>query len=150
MFSIVRPHRRWNPRHLYRGRCQAVRTDRFELVGERILDLSSRGALLACDDQVSPGDELLLSFRAPWLGPWVDVTAQVARVIEGWREGDPGYAAGLRFVSIEPGAQRDLGRRLELLPTRRAERRPPADYAETVRRIGLGRGRRRRRRVPTF
>ena len=144
MFALARPHRRWNPRHLFRARCQAVRLEGFELIGERILDLSERGALLACDDEVRPGDELLLSFRTPWLGPWVDVTATVARVIEGWREGDPGYAAGLRFVEIPPGAQRDLARRLELLPETRSSRRPPRDYAETVRRIAFGRGRRRR------
>ncbi|MFK7989854.1 MAG: PilZ domain-containing protein [Sandaracinaceae bacterium] len=144
MFSFARPHRRWNPRHLYRGKCQAVRLDRFDLVGERILDLSERGALLACDDEVKEGDELLVSFQTPWLGPWVDATALVTRVVGGWREGDPGYAAGLHFLGLEPGVQRDLARRIELLPTKRPARRHPRDYAETVRRIGLGRPSRRR------
>lgn len=80
--------------------CQAVRQDAFRLVGERLLDLSKEGALLACDEHVRPGDRLLLSFVLPD-GEWVDTDAVVIRVIEGRRSGDPGYCAGLRVAPLD-------------------------------------------------
>lgn len=138
MFAFARPHRRHRPRHVFRTRCQAVREPSFSLVGERILDLSTQGALLACDAEVREGETILLSFRAPWLGPWLDVSARVSRVIEGWREGDPGYCAGVRFIGLDPASRAELERRLDPLPEIPARRRLPIDYAETVRRIAFG------------
>ena len=63
MLTYVR--RRRAVRRAYRADCQAVRLAGFRLVGDRILDLSPRGALIAIDRVVVPGEELLLSFRAP-------------------------------------------------------------------------------------
>jgi hypothetical protein len=114
MFELVQPHRRRGARRIYRGRCRAVRLGDLELVGEQILDLSPRGALIACDAEVRVGDDLLLSFRAPWLGPHLSSTARVCRVVEGWREGDPGYCAGIRFDD-EDEMRAALADRLEML-----------------------------------
>ena len=106
-------------------------------MGERILDLSLRGALVACDEEVREGEELLVDFRAPWLGPFVSVTGRVSRIIEGFRDGDPGYAAGLRFEHLDGRARRELAERLELFPQVAPRRRYPVDYAESVRRVSL-------------
>lgn len=112
-----------------------MRLHDFELVGERILDLSPRGALLACDAEVRTGDEIMVSFRAPWLGPHLLTVAEVCRVVQGWRKGDPGYCAGIRFEA-EAELRGALVDRLALFPVVRGTRRYPVDYAETVRRIG--------------
>ena len=112
--------------------CRAVHWGRFDVVGERLLDLSTRGALLACDAEMRAGEELLLTFRMPWLGPYVVVVAEVARVIEGWREGDPGYCTGVRFVDLDPSDRVELHDRLALLQTTSAARPHPIDYARTV------------------
>ena len=37
-------------------------------------------------------------------------------MIEGWREGDPGYAAGLRFVEFERRIRLELGVDLRAMP----------------------------------
>lgn len=135
MFELVRPHRRRGVRRAFRSRCQAVRLDGFRLVGERIVDLSPSGALVACDEEVREGEEILLDFRAPWLGPFVSVTGRVTRIVQGWREGDPGYAAGIRFAYLDADARQLLRERLGTFPEVPSQRSHPVDYAETVRRI---------------
>lgn len=112
--------------------------DDLTLVGTRVLDLSPRGAMIACDEEMTVGQEVLMSFRTPWLGPHVVMLGEVRRVIEGWRDADPGYAVGLRFLQLEDDVRRDLARRLAPFPTIPRARRHPADYAETVRRIHAG------------
>lgn len=121
-------------RRQVRSSCQAVALDHFRLIGERIVDLSPRGALVACDAAVHVGESVLLSFRAP-SGAWIDAEAEVARVLEGWREGDHGYCAGLRFTSLDRAARGELVVSLAGFPPPVPQRRPPIDYAETVRRI---------------
>ena len=93
--------------------------------------------LLACDDGVEIGDEMVVSFRAPGDGPWLDAEAEVARLVEGWRPYDPGYCAGLRFTRMERRDRAELLSRLAGLPPPVPGRMPPVDYAETVRRIRL-------------
>jgi hypothetical protein len=115
--------------------CRAVRWGRFEVVSERILDLSTRGALLLCRRIMHPGDEVLLTFRMPWLGPHVLVLGEVARVIEGRRLDDSGYSVGLRFLDLDPADRAELRDRLALLPPTAPARTHPVDYARTVRAI---------------
>lgn len=112
--------------------------DDLTLVGTRVLDMSTRGAMLACDEEMSVGQEVLMSFRSPWLGPWVVMLGEVTRVIEGWRDMDPGYAVGLRFLEVEADVRRDLAERLAPFPVVPSARRHAPDYAETVRRIHDG------------
>ncbi len=95
-------------RYLVRARGQAVDAD-FRLVGERILDASGTGCLLACDREVRRGERFLVSFEIPATGAWFDAEAEVVRVIEGNREGDPGYCAGLAFRDFESAARLALG-----------------------------------------
>ncbi|NOY92738.1 MAG: PilZ domain-containing protein [Deltaproteobacteria bacterium] len=87
-------------RRAVRTSCQAVETDEFRLLGERVLDLSPHGMMIAADDGAKVGDEVIVSFQAPGSDAWFDAEAEVARVIEGWRPGDPGYCLGLRFTKI--------------------------------------------------
>ncbi len=135
---LVRHRQRRSVRRVVRTRCQAVALDEFRLIGDRILDLSPRGLLLACDDRVETGQELVISFQAPHGGPWIDVEAEVARVIGGWRPYDPGYAAGLRFTHIEQRARGELLTRLAGFPPPIPQRRVRTNYAETVSRIHAG------------
>ena len=137
MFELVRPHRRRSARRAYRSRCQAVRLEDFRLVGERILDLSPKGALVAFDDEVHVGEEILLDFRAPWLGPFVSVSGRVTRVVHGWRGGDPGYAAALAvywLASVVPGSPFAAHGKLHLIAADhvwglRAANAPPPERA---------------------
>jgi hypothetical protein len=124
-------------RRYVRSRCHAVALDQFRLIGEQILDLSPRGALVACDAPVNVGDRVLLSFQAPETDAWIDAEAEVARVLEGWRSGDPGYSAGLRFTGLDRATRDELVVALAGLPPPVPMRRPPIDYAETVRRIAV-------------
>lgn len=92
-------------RKAVRARCQAVAEDGFRLIGEKVLDLSTEGLMLACDAGVVVGETILLSIEMPQRagkpGEWLDAEAVVARVIEGYRNGDRGYCAGLRFTALD-------------------------------------------------
>ena len=122
-------------RRAFSTSCQAVRLQGFRLIGERILELSVRGALLACDRRVHPGERVIVSFRAPSGGPYVDAVGEVARVIEGFRFGDPGYCAGIEFTELETRSRHELLVRLAGVP-------PPVP--QRARRIGFALTRRRR------
>jgi hypothetical protein len=91
---------RTSVRRKLRATCQAVRERDFRLVSERVLDLSTEGALLACDCRIAVGDTLVVAVRMPD-GRYVDAEGLVVRVIEGWRYGDLGYCAGLRFTALD-------------------------------------------------
>lgn len=80
--------------------CEAVGLEGFRLLGQKILDLSPFGMLVAADAPVHAGEEVVVTFKIPGTAHWVDATARVARVIEGWRPFDPGYAMGLQFTDI--------------------------------------------------
>lgn len=122
--SISRVPVRKTTRHLVRTRGQIVDLESFKLVGDRILDVSSQGVLVACDRGVIRGQQLLMSFRLPSSGLWFDAEGEIVRVIEGWREGDPGYAAGVRFTSFERRARLELGVDLRALPQAPMTRSP--------------------------
>jgi hypothetical protein len=111
-------------RYVVRARGQAVDLDGFELVGERVLDASATGCLLACDREVRKGQTLLVSFQVPATGLWFDVEADVVRVVEGKRDGDPGYCAGLAFRDFDRTARLALGLDLREHPRVGAQRSP--------------------------
>lgn len=102
-------------RRAVRTRCQAVGLDGFRLLGQRVLDLSPLGMMVAADAEATSGESVLVSFEVPG-GRWLDAEATVARVIEGWRPFDPGYAIGLRFTDISLEARMTLRDRLQGLP----------------------------------
>jgi hypothetical protein len=139
-FNLVNPRKRRSVRRAVHARCQAVALDGFRLVGERILDMSPRGLLVACDDRVDVGEEVVVSFRAPGGGPWIDAEAEIARVVYGFRPEDRGYGAGLRFTKLDATDRGELLVRLAGCPPpvpRRALRPLRADYAASVRRIWM-------------
>ncbi len=102
-------------RHLVRIPCQAVRERDFRLVASKILDLSLGGMLVGPALPVLTGDRLLVSFRSPQWGVWVDAEAIVARVLHGRRRGESGRALGLEFTELEPWARYALEHNLRLL-----------------------------------
>lgn len=124
---------RRNVRRAVRTRCQAVALDAFRLVGERVIDLSEGGMLLACDGGVRVGDSMIVSFQAPHLASWFDAEAEVARVIGGYRPEDRGYCAGLRFTRLDGRAERLLRIALRGLPPPVPARALRKDYARIVR-----------------
>ncbi|MCB9594974.1 MAG: PilZ domain-containing protein [Sandaracinaceae bacterium] len=133
-FELVPSRRRRTLRRAFRTDCQAVQLHGFRLVGQQILDLSPRGALIHCTDPVAPGDELVLSFRAPHQGPYIDTTAEVRRVFS--KHGRP--VAGMSFIDLEAEARDELLVRLAGLPPPVPTRAHRVDYAETVWRIAQG------------
>jgi hypothetical protein len=124
--TISRVPIRKTTRHVVRTRGQIVDLDSFSLVGDRFLDVSSQGCLVACDAGVRSGQRLVMSFRLPSSGLWFDAEGEVVRVIEGWREGDPGYAAGVRFTDFERRTRLELGIDLRELPQAPMTRSPTA------------------------
>lgn len=111
-------------RHVVRTHGQIVDVENFSLIGERFLDVSSQGCLLACDSGVRSGQRLVMSFRLPTSGLWFDAEGEIVRVIEGWRDGDPGYAAGVRFLDFDRRARLELGIDLRELPQAPMTRSP--------------------------
>lgn len=114
--STARSQRR-AVRRATRTRCHAVSSEAFELLGERVLDLSPEGLLLACDVPAALGEGLVVSFQTPGPDPiWMDAEAEIARIVYGFRRGDPGYCAGLRFTYFERAARGELLARLAGTP----------------------------------
>ncbi len=111
-------------RHVVRTRGQIVDLESFKLIGDRFLDVSAQGCLVACDRGVIAGQRMLMSFRLPSSGLWFDAEGEIVRVVEGWRDGDPGYAAGVRFVEFERRARLELGIDLRALPQAPMTRSP--------------------------
>ena len=135
MPELVRTRLRRTLRRAFTADCQAVRVEGFHLVGDRILDLSPRGALIACDRPVAPGEELILSFRSPRRGPYIDTTAEVRRV---YSRGERSVI-GTEFLDLDLDSRHDLLVRLAGVPPPVPRHRfAPVDYAETIRRIALG------------
>ena len=95
-------------RHALRGRGQAVDADTFSLLGDKFLDASGEGCLLACDAEAKVGQRVFLTFENPETGRWFDAEAEIVRVIDGFRDGDPGYCAGLRYVEFDRKDQLEL------------------------------------------
>lgn len=133
--SFVMKSHRLAVRRAVRLACQVVSEDAFRLVGRRALDLSPAGMLIESDADVRLGDELLVSFRAPRSGLYIDTSARIVRVIAGRRPGDHGRCVGLRFEHLDPLMRSVLGASLAGLPPPLPQRNARIDYAATVRAI---------------
>jgi hypothetical protein len=102
----------------------------FSLLGEQVVDLSSRGMLVECSRPLEVGAGVLVSFRAPGHegrvdgvtgldnqdDVWFDAEAVVARVVAGRRWCDEGYGAGLEFTYFEKSCRHELLARLARFP----------------------------------
>jgi hypothetical protein len=111
---------RKQPRRAFRREvilsCQVVRERDFRKVAEIALDLSTEGMLVATEQRVLTGEELLVSFRPPRSRRWVDLQATVARVVHGRRPSDRGRCLGLAFHGVGDDDKRLLFRHLRGLP----------------------------------
>ncbi len=78
--------------------CQCVGED-FTLIGDEILDLSPGGLLVRTDGSaVAIGERVLVSFRPPGSGVFIDAEARVARLVTGRSPGAP--AVGLELTDV--------------------------------------------------
>jgi PilZ domain len=113
---LANPQRR-AVRRAARTRCHAVSDLGFELLGELALDLSPLGMMIACDAPAALGETVFVSLLTPGANPiWLDAEAEVTRILHGFRMGDPGYCAGLRFTYLERRSRAELLTRLAGLP----------------------------------
>jgi hypothetical protein len=103
-------------RHLTRLSCQVVRERDFQLVADRIVDLSPSGLRVGPADPVLTGERLLISFQLPWALEWVDAEVRVARVIHGRRPFEHTRSLGLEFESILSGNRAPLEHAIAGLP----------------------------------
>jgi hypothetical protein len=117
--------------------CQVVREHPFELVGECAIDLSTHGMLLLSNARVRLGEELVVSFRVPGEGRYVDTLAIVTRVVRGVRRGDRGPAIGLMFHPLSSDDNALLRWALRRFPPTLPARAPRVDYAATAGFIAL-------------
>jgi hypothetical protein len=126
MRSPQKTHRR-AVRHSVRLDCQVVRERDFQLVADRIVNLSESGLVVSPADPALTGERLIVSFRIPNSGHWVDAEATVARVVHGRRPGEHTRALALELENVEEIPQMLLGRALSRCPPappgRRAGRR---------------------------
>jgi hypothetical protein len=123
------------PRHLMRLPCQVVRERDFRLVADRIENLSLTGLAVSPADPVLTGEKLLVSFRLPRVGIWVDAQARVTRVIHGRRPGEDQRALGLVFEDIEEESELAIAAELVRTPPAppgRAKRDEPSDRIARV------------------
>jgi hypothetical protein len=97
-------------------RCQVVRERDFRLVADLALDLSTDGMLVATEQRVLTGEELLVTFQPPRSNRWLDVSATVARVVHGRRPGDRGRCLGIAFQGFDARSQGVLFEHLRGLP----------------------------------
>jgi hypothetical protein len=84
---------------------------------------------------VLTGEKLIVSFRLPRAGVWVDAEARVTRVIHGRRPGDEGRALGLSFESVDEVAQRAIEAELSLTPIAPPGRSLRDDHAQRITRV---------------
>lgn len=135
------PNRRGEMRRSIRIGCR-VRGQSGRLVGDRTVDLSPQGLLLLSDEDLAPGLELDVSFRASEPLLWFETRATVRRIVEGRRPGDGGRAVGLHFDSLPAVSRLILRGHLRKLPQPQPHRSVPhelvparVDYAGDVTRI---------------
>lgn len=119
-------------RRFVRVDCQVVREHDFRLVGDLMLDLSTKGALIRACDRVLTGEELIVSFKPPRSNEWFDAQAVVARVLHGRRPGDYGLSFGIELVNLAHEDQMRLFEHLRGLSAPEAQR-PPRSLAPVVR-----------------
>lgn len=103
-------------RHSVRLECQVVRERDFQLVADRIVNLSTTGLMVSPADPALTGERLIVSFRIPHSGQWVDAEATVARVVHGRRPGEHTRGLALELESVEEIPQMLLGRALRRCP----------------------------------
>lgn len=97
--------------------CVVTEQDGYQLVGQRVLDLSPGGMRVRSRIAVRPGQRVRVTFRSPGArGRWMQAEGEIVRVERGRRCTDAGYAAGVRFTELPAADREALARELEGLP----------------------------------
>jgi hypothetical protein len=107
---------RRSTRHSVRLECQVVRERDFQLIADRIVNLSASGLVVSPADPALTGERLIVSFKIPHSGQWVDAEAIVTRVVHGRRPGEYTRALALELENVEEIPQMILGRALGRCP----------------------------------
>jgi hypothetical protein len=89
-------------RHSLRIPCQVVRERDFQLIADRVENLSTWGMLVTPSDPVLTGERVFVSFQLPGTTTWIDVCATVTRVIHGRRPNETSRKLGLEFDDLGP------------------------------------------------
>jgi hypothetical protein len=129
---LVRKNDRREVRRAVSVPCQIVRERDFRLVAETALDVSPDGMLIKTEVDLSPGENVFVSFRATELGIWFDSEARVARVIHGRRPGDKGRAVGISFSTMSRVKRFILRGHLRKVPPPVPRRAQRIDWSTTV------------------
>ncbi len=135
MPHFVRKNDRREVRRSVKLTCQVVREKDFTLVSDQAVDLSPDGMLVLSDRDLSPGENVFVTFRATSLGLWFDTEARVARVVNGRRRGDRGRAIGLSFSTLDRVKRLILRGHLRRVPPPVPRRAQRIDWTATVRSI---------------
>ena len=125
------------PRHAVPVDCQVVREDDFTMLGDRGVDLSTCGMLLASDMPAEVGDDVVVSLRIPGKESWIDARGKIVRVLAGRRQTDTCRALGIDFEPLSDELRHALEEALCAYPTVPPSRPPRVDYAATVAAISL-------------
>jgi hypothetical protein len=96
--------------------CQVVRERDFQLIADRIVNLSTSGLFVSPADPALTGERLIVSFQIPHSGQWVDAEATVARVVHGRRPGEYTRGLALELDNVDDIPQMVLGRALRRCP----------------------------------
>ncbi len=110
-------------RHAVRLACQVVRERDFKLVADELIELSEHGMVVRPKLRLLTGEELLVSFMAPFTRNFVDAEATVARVIHGRRLGDGGLSLGLEISAMDEAARAMIRSQLAFIPSAAPRRR---------------------------
>jgi len=121
--SPTKTHRRAT-RHAVKLECQVVRERDFRLVADRIVNLSETGLMVSPADPALTGERLIVSFRIPHSGYWVDAEATVARVVHGRRPGEHTRGLALELEAVEEIPKILLSRALRRCPPAPPGHRP--------------------------
>jgi hypothetical protein len=123
------------PRYLLRLPCQVVRERDFRLIADRLDNLSVSGLAVSPAEPVLTGEKLIVSFRLPSEGVWVDAEARVTRVNHGRRPGDDCRALGLSFEGLDGQAQSAIERELKTKPPMPQGRSIRDEHAQRITRV---------------
>lgn len=107
---------RRSARRSVRLHCQVVRERDFQLIADRIVNLSETGLMVSPADPALTGERLIVSFQIPHSGHWVDAEATVARVVHGRRPGEHTRGLALELENVEEIPKMLLGRALRRCP----------------------------------
>jgi hypothetical protein len=129
--------KRHTARHNVHLPCRLISLSDFRILGERTLDVSTRGAQVSCEQHVRVGTDVLLSFALPHSDRWIDAEAVVTRVMHARRLFDGIRSVGLSFVNFDRLSSVMLASKVGHVPPPLPHRHLRRHYAAWVEHIAL-------------